>query len=148
VEVGALIREKRLYDAWNEEFDVSEFDEDKVVDELDPILSAGGCVVDFHSVDFMPERWFQLVLVLRTDNQLLFPRLQQRGYTEKKITLNVDAEIARVCLDEAQSSWPAEMVVELPSDSAAQLEENAQRTLAWLKNYCKQNDIPLPVVSR
>jgi broad-specificity NMP kinase len=41
IEVGALIRDKKLYDSWNEEFDVSEFDEDKVCDELEEILADG-----------------------------------------------------------------------------------------------------------
>jgi broad-specificity NMP kinase len=40
--------------------------------------SGGGVVVDFHSVDFFPERWFQLVLVLRCDNTLLYDRLRAR----------------------------------------------------------------------
>ena len=44
------------------------------------LLFAGGQVVDFHSCDFMPERWFQLVIVLRTDNQILYPRLQARSH--------------------------------------------------------------------
>jgi adenylate kinase len=141
VEVGALIRDLKLYDSWNDEFDVSEFDEDKVCDELEARLATGGQVVDFHSVDFMPERWFKLVLVLRTDNQVLYPRLEKRGYSEKKITENIDAEIAQVCLDEAATSWPKEMVIELPSENADQLESNAQRTLQWVENYCKNNGI-------
>lgn len=143
IEVGALVRDLRLYDSWNSEFDVSEFDEDKVCDELEGRLADGGCVVDFHSCEFMPERWFQLLLVLRTDNTKLWHRLSARGYAEKKITENIDAEIARVCLDEAQASWPEEMVIELQSDDAEQLESNAQRTLQWIKNYCQNNDITL-----
>jgi len=143
IEVGALIRDLKLYDSWNDEFNVSEFDEDKVCDELETRLAAGGCVVDFHSVDFMPERWFKLVLVLRTDNQVLYPRLESRGYAENKIGENIDAEIAQVCLDEATAAWPQGMVIELQSDNADQLESNAQRTMQWLENYCKNNNIKL-----
>jgi len=66
------------------------------------------------------------------------------GYTEKKITENIDAEIAQVCLDEATSSWPAQMVIELQSENAEQLESNAQRTLQWVENHCKQNGIAFP----
>ena len=104
-------------------------------------LCPGGQIVDFHSCDFMPERWFKLVLCLRTDNQLLYPRLQSRGYSEKKITENIDAEIARVCLDEAEASWPKQMVIELQSENADQLESNAQRTMQWIENHCKQHGI-------
>ena len=41
-------------------------------------LAAGGCIVDYHGCDFFPERWFDLVLVLRADNTVLFDRLVKR----------------------------------------------------------------------
>jgi adenylate kinase len=41
-------------------------------------MSNGGCIIDFHSCDFFPERWFDLVVVLRTDNDVLFGRLEKR----------------------------------------------------------------------
>ena len=41
IEVGALIRDLKLFESWNEEFDVSEFDEDKVCDELETRLQKG-----------------------------------------------------------------------------------------------------------
>ena len=39
VKLAELIREKKLYQKWNEEFDVPEFDEDMVCDELEPLMS-------------------------------------------------------------------------------------------------------------
>lgn len=41
-------------------------------------MSAGGTVVDYHGCDFFPERWFDLVVVLQTDNTLLWERLEKR----------------------------------------------------------------------
>jgi adenylate kinase len=41
-------------------------------------MSEGGNVVDFHGCDFFPERWFDLVVVLRTDNSVLYSRLKAR----------------------------------------------------------------------
>ena len=38
-------------------------------------MSEGGVVLEHHTVDFFPERWFDLVLVLRCDNTILFDRL-------------------------------------------------------------------------
>ena len=35
-------------------------------------------MVDFHSCDLFPERWFDYVIVLRTDNTILFDRLVAR----------------------------------------------------------------------
>jgi len=41
-------------------------------------MSKGGNIVDYHSCEFFPERWFDVVFVLRTDNSILYKRLQQR----------------------------------------------------------------------
>ena len=81
VKLAELIRERKLYHNWNKEFDVPEFDEDMVCDELEPMMSQqGGIILEFHSCDFFPERWFDLVVLLRTSNTQLFDRLQARGY--------------------------------------------------------------------
>lgn len=75
------IREKGFHAGRDEQFDafiLDETSEDKLLDELEPTMSAGGNVVEFHTVDFFPERWFDLVLVLRTDNTTLFDRLTAR----------------------------------------------------------------------
>ena len=39
------------------------------------MLFRSGCIVDFHSCGFFPERWFDLVLVLRASTEALFDRL-------------------------------------------------------------------------
>jgi len=41
-------------------------------------MSKGGNIVDYHGCEFFPERWFDVVFVLRTDNSVLYKRLQQR----------------------------------------------------------------------
>ena len=41
-------------------------------------MSEGGNVVDYHGSEFFPERWFDIVFVLRTDNTLLYQRLEER----------------------------------------------------------------------
>ena len=50
----------------------------QVIDELESRMEEGGVVVDHHGCDFFPERWFDVVLVLRTDNTILYDRLQKR----------------------------------------------------------------------
>jgi broad-specificity NMP kinase len=51
---------------------------------------------------------------LRTDNTTLYNRLEKRGYSQKKLTENIECEIMQVCLDEAQDSYRKEIVWELP----------------------------------
>ena len=57
---------------------IDEASEDKIVDELESDMAGGGVLLEHHSVDFFPERWFDLVIVLRTDNTVLFDRLTKR----------------------------------------------------------------------
>lgn len=94
----------------------------------------GGNIIDFHSCDFFPERWIQLVIVLRTDNSVLYQRLQARNYSVKKVTENIEAEILQVVLDEARDSYDNRLVWELDSNNVAEQERNAERIVEWIKS--------------
>lgn len=50
-------------------------------------------------------RWFDLVVVLQTDNTVLYERLEKRGYAAPKIQENVQCEIMMVLLEEARDSY-------------------------------------------
>jgi hypothetical protein len=41
-------------------------------------MEGGGNIVDYHGCDFFPERWFDRVAVLQTDNSVLYDRLSRR----------------------------------------------------------------------
>ena len=78
--VGDVVRDKGLHAGAGEHgaLLIDEAAEDKIVDELEGAMGEGGVLLEHHSVDFFPERWFDLVLVLRTDNTVLFDRLTKR----------------------------------------------------------------------
>ena len=73
-----MVKDKQLYESYDEEYKSYVIDEDKVCDELEPIMQQKGVIVDYHGSDFFPERWFDLVVVLRTDNTILYDRLKAR----------------------------------------------------------------------
>lgn len=50
----------------------------QVLDELEDKIEEGGKILDYHGCDFFPERFFDIVFVLRTDNTLLYDRLAGR----------------------------------------------------------------------
>ena len=137
VNVGDRVREMELHTGWNEEFQCHDLDEDKLVDHLEEeMVHPGGRIVDFHSPDVFPERWFKrggLIIVLRTPTAPLYDRLVKRGYSEKKVQENMEAEIMQVVLEEARESYPSDetQVVELASSSVEELESNADRIVAW-----------------
>lgn len=139
INVGELVASKGLHDGWDDEFDCWTLDEDRVCDELEPTMQAGGNIIDFHTCDFFPQRWFDLVVVLRTDNTLLFDRLKGKGYKEKKISENIECEIMQVVLDEARDSYDEGVIIVLDSNSSSQLESNAERIAGWVKNWLREN---------
>ena len=93
--------------------------------------------MEHHVTDIFPERWFDLVLVLRCSNTLLYDRLGQRGYQGKKLEENVQCEIFQTVLEEAKESYREEVVVELQSNTEQELEENLVRTKAWVDQWLK-----------
>jgi adenylate kinase len=113
-------------------------DDDALLDELEDELEPGGRIVDYHSAELFPERWFDLVLVLRVDNSVLYSRLERRGYPERKLQENVEAEIMQVILDEAREAYREEIVIELPSNTIEDMESNLARTSAWLRQWRPQ----------
>lgn len=67
VDVGAYAaaRADWAYDGWDAARGCHLLDEDAVADGLEATVAAGGVVLDYHSVDWLPLRWVQLVVVLR-----------------------------------------------------------------------------------
>ena len=135
VDVGALVRDKQLHQGWDAEYQTYELDEERLLDELEDILEPGGRVVEYHAAELFPERWFDLVLVLRSENGVLFARLEERGYSERKLQDNVEAEIMQVILDEAREAYREEIVIELPSNTIEDIEANCERFRMWLQAW-------------
>merc|ERR1712183_1085802 len=74
-------------------------------------------IVDFHSPGFLEEDpenicdRFQLCVVLKCDNKELFQRLHRRGYSQKKVTENVECEIFQIVEGEAKTIFPNRVAI-------------------------------------
>lgn len=133
IDVGAYARGQDLVESYDEKLDCHVLNEDAVLDALEPILTTGGVVVDHHSSDWFPQRWFQAVVVLRTDTAALFDRLEARGYSRTKRDHNVQAEIMQIVRDEAIESYPDIPLVECRTDK----EEDKDAVVATVKKQYK-----------
>lgn len=140
VNIGELAEEGQLYDGFDEEYNCPILDEDKVVDELEEQMEEGGVIVDYHGCDLFPERWFHIVFVLRTDNTLLYTRLENRGYTGKKLQDNVQCEIFQTILEEALEAYQEEMVHQLPSNTPEDMEQNTEQIVKWTEQWMKEHN--------
>ncbi|KAK4279251.1 hypothetical protein QN277_016980 [Acacia crassicarpa] len=135
INIGELVKEKNLHDGWDDELDCYVINEDLVCDELEDIMEGGGNIVDYHGCDFFPERWFDCVVVLQTDNSVLYDRLSKRGYTESKLSNNVECEIFQVLLEEAKESYPEDRVIALRSDTIEDINMNIATLTEWVGNW-------------
>ena len=57
----------------------------------------------------------------------------------KKIRENNEAEIMQVVLEEARSSYPPEIVVELNSETMEDMESNVRRIVDWIAAWRKEH---------
>ena len=139
INVGEFAKENNCLGVWDSRYECHELDEDKVVDELEDVMAEGNIVIEHHVTDIFPERWFDAVFVLRTDNTKLYDRLKKRDYNETKVEENVQCEIFQTILDEAQESYKPEIVHELRSDEPAEIESNAFNIKLWIEQWVKDN---------
>ncbi|KAF7815521.1 adenylate kinase isoenzyme 6-like protein [Senna tora] len=135
INVGELVKEKNLHDGWDDELDCYVINEDLVCDELEDAMEEGGNIVDYHGCDFFPERWFDCVVVLQTDNTVLYDRLSKRGYADSKLSNNIECEIFQVLLEEAKESFPEDKVIALKSDTIEDISRNVSSLTDWVRNW-------------
>ncbi|MQM01398.1 hypothetical protein Taro_034150 [Colocasia esculenta] len=135
INVGDLVKQKGLHDGWDEEFECYIINEDLVCDELEDMMDKGGNIVDYHACDFFPERWFDCVVVLQTDNSILYDRLSSRGYMGPKLTNNIECEIFQVLLEEAKASYSEDIVMAMRSDSVDDISRNLSTLTGWVNSW-------------
>lgn len=135
INISEFAKEEELFEGYDEKRECQIIDEDRVVDELESKIGEGGNIVDYHGSEFFPERWFDAVFVLRTDNTILYERLESRGYAKDKIEENVQCEIFQTLLEEAKDSYEDNIVHELPSNSPDDMEKNLEQLLLWISSW-------------
>lgn len=113
IDVSDFVKQHECHEGFDEEFQTYILEEDKLCDLLEPIVAPGGNVIDFHSCEIFPERWFHLVIVLRAETAILYDRLAARHYNAKKLDENMECEIMQIVLENARESYAPEIVQEL-----------------------------------
>lgn len=137
--VSDVAKQRKCFESYDEELDTHVVDEDKLLDSLEDDLREGGAIVDWHCCDIFPERLIDLVVVLKTDNGLLYDRLKKRNYKDNKIQENLDCEIMEVVLQDASEAYAPEIVITLASDSAEQMDDNVDRLEAWIAKWVEDH---------
>eukprot|EP00698_Gefionella_okellyi_P007216 TRINITY_DN1753_c0_g1_i3.p1 TRINITY_DN1753_c0_g1~~TRINITY_DN1753_c0_g1_i3.p1 ORF type:complete len:192 (-),score=8.58 TRINITY_DN1753_c0_g1_i3:182-706(-) len=135
INIGELVKTSGFHDGYDEERHCHIIDEDKVLDELEPIMAQGGVIVDYHSSEFFPERFFDTVIVLRADTAVLYDRLQARNYPQSKIEEDVQCEIMNIVWEEAAESYKPEIIVVQQNDTLEQMSANLASAAQWVHEF-------------
>ncbi|KAI6251080.1 Adenylate kinase isoenzyme 6 HBR1 [Erysiphe necator] len=139
VSINDIVKDRGCHEGYDEKFKSLIVDEDKLLDSIEDMVKAGGCIIDWHACDLFPKSWIDLVIVLRVNSTLLYDRLKARNYSETKLQENLDVEIMEVLLQEARDSYDEEIVIELTSDSIDDLDSNIERIESWIAQWIKDN---------
>ena len=141
LDISAIAKENGYVDSYDEKLETHVLDEGKLLDHLERELATSSEVVllDYHSCGLFPERWVMghpqsVVVVLKCSTESLFDRLSDRGYSVKKRQENMEAEIFRICEDEARMSYPEGKVFSFENNT----NEDAERITLFLQDRLKQ----------
>ncbi|XP_037662197.1 adenylate kinase isoenzyme 6-like [Choloepus didactylus] len=134
-----LAEEGQLYDGCDEDYDGPVLDEDRVVDEVRKPDERRWSYGDFHGCDFFPEHWFHTAFVLRTDNGVLYKRLETRGCNEKKLQDNSHCENFQPLYEEGIASYREEIEHQLFRNNPEELENNINQILKWIEKWIKDH---------
>lgn len=137
--INDIAKKHNCYSGYDEDRKSHIVDEDKVYEIIEDDLEKGGCIIDFHACDDYPERLIDLVVVLRTNTEVLFDRLNERKYHDSKIEENIDAEVMEVILGDARESYDPEIVIELTSNTIEEMDSNIERIVQWKENWEKDH---------
>ena len=134
VNVGDVCKAKKFYHSFDKRLNSFVIDEDKILDHLEPLVRRGGMILDYHSSEFFPERFFSHVIVLtcgRENTKILYERLEKRdGYTKEKIRQNVECEIFGECVEEAKEAYTGDGVVHVRSNETEEEMEEMVKFIA------------------
>ena len=78
---------------------------------IDLINKNNRLIIDSHLSHYIPQKYIDLCVVCKCEISELKKRLKERGYKDKKIRDNLDAEIFDVCLTEAQEQYKHKILV-------------------------------------
>ncbi len=116
IDVGKLAIEKKLLIREDLKRKTMVIDPEKTSLVLQHIIQTSKnktLILDTHIPESVPSKLVSVVIVLRTDPYVLKKRLMDKGFNEKKIKENVQAEILGNCLSEAIILFGLERIWEI-----------------------------------
>lgn len=100
INVSDLVHSSGLIKGYDKVFDSMVPDEERLLDTLEILIQRNkNILVDHHSCERFPVRWFDIIVLLHLGTEELYDRLASRGYSSRKILENIEVEIMGVTDD-------------------------------------------------
>jgi len=128
--VSEEVISKELYSSYDEEFKSYVPDDKKLRQYLKQRARNSHIVFDHHTPYILKGLGVGVCGVVRAPTEVIYDRMQARGYSEHKISENVEAEIMQVCLDEAVEVFGEEKVIQCTSTDSSSLDSAVQALCA------------------
>ena len=125
VGLSELVEREKLYSHVDAERNTKVADLDRLIPRLVELIEAseGFVIVEGHYSDIVPSEYVHVAIVLRTHPETLKKRLKSKGWKEKKIIENVQAEILGSCTYNALEAYGSELVYEIDTTNLSEEEE-------------------------
>lgn len=122
--MGELVEREGLYSHINSERDTKVADLDRLIPRITELIerSEGVIIVEGHYADIVPSSFVDIVIVLRTNPEVLSNRLEAKGWSERKVRENVQAEILGSCTFNALKAYGSELVYEIDTTNLSEEE--------------------------
>ena len=108
VNVKNLIKEYKLQEGYDKEKKCGIVDVKKLnkvlMKEINRLKKekSNGIIIDSHLSHYLPKKYVDLCIVTKCELKILKKRLENKGYSKKKVRENLDCEIFDICLNEAK----------------------------------------------
>ncbi len=135
LELGFLAQKNNCITEYDESRDTKVIDEDCLVDAIIAFLEKQeeNVIIEGHYIDLVPSSSVSRVIILRTHPDELKERLQDRDYSEEKISENLGSEIFGVCQMDAIDAFGEDRVFEVDT-SETTLEETIEEIVETLSS--------------
>lgn len=137
--VNDLIKEFKLYEEYDEEFDTfiicrknEKILKKKISELINAVDSSTHFLIETHTPSFVPRDLIDNVLVLSCKTDVLFDRLTERGYSSTKREENVTCEIMQIVHEEAHDRFGEDKILKVENNTEEDLQESLEEVMEFL----------------
>ncbi|MBS7251024.1 MAG: adenylate kinase family protein [Candidatus Freyarchaeota archaeon] len=122
INLSKLVEVEELFSEIDTDRDTKVADLDRLIPRIVELIdrSEGVVIVEGHYADIVPSNLVDVAIILRTHPKILAKRLESKGWGERKISENVQAEILGSCTFNALEAYGKDMVYEIDTTNLSE----------------------------